>query len=151
MCHKKQLRSKVFIESHAPPYAMHRGIDATQKAVETFFYWTTLRRDVDTFVRTCITCQKVKFDRQKAPGLLQPLPVPNRPWQSIAMDFIFDLPRTQLGSDGIRTIICRFCKQAHFIPVRKKIKPENMVRMFMTNVFKFHGMPESINVIEIRE
>ncbi|MCO5614399.1 hypothetical protein L7F22_068680 [Adiantum nelumboides] len=59
-------------------------------------YWPALRRDVDAFVRECMICQKVKFDRQKAPGLLQPLPIPDKPWESIAMDFIFDLPRTQI-------------------------------------------------------
>ncbi|MCO5595720.1 hypothetical protein L7F22_049766 [Adiantum nelumboides] len=60
------------------------------------------------------------------------------------MDFIFDLPRTPTGNDGIWTIICRFNKQAHFVPVRKKIKSEHMVKLFMHNVFKYHGMPQSI-------
>ncbi|MCO5602273.1 hypothetical protein L7F22_056402 [Adiantum nelumboides] len=124
-------------ESHVPPYAGHRGINATVKAVETFFYWPTLRRDVDAFVQECITCQKVKFDKQKAPGLLQPLPIPDKPWESIAMDFIFDLSRTQTGNDGIWTIICRFSKQAHFIPVRKKRKSHQMARLFMSNIFKW--------------
>ncbi|MCO5593692.1 hypothetical protein L7F22_047709 [Adiantum nelumboides] len=105
LCVTRPLRRKVMKESHVPPYAGHRGIDATVKAVETFFYWPTLRRDVDVFVRECITCQKVKFDRQKAP---------------------------------------RFSKQAHFIPVRKKIKPDQMARLFMSNIFKYHGMPQSI-------
>ncbi|MCO5594529.1 hypothetical protein L7F22_048561 [Adiantum nelumboides] len=86
----------------------------------------------------------VKFDKQKAPGLLQPLPIPDKPWESIAMDFIFDLPRTQTRNDGIWTITCRFSKQAHFIPVRKKIKPDQMARLFMSNIFKYHGMPQSI-------
>ncbi|MCO5588027.1 hypothetical protein L7F22_041981 [Adiantum nelumboides] len=144
LCVTRPLRRKVMEESHVPPYAGHCGIDATVKAVETFFYWPALRRDVDVFVRECIICQKVKFDRQKAPGLLQPLPIPDKPWESIAMDFIFDLPRTQTGNDGIWTIICRFSKQAHFIPVRKKIKPDQMACLFMSNVFKYHGMPQSI-------
>ncbi|MCO5557995.1 hypothetical protein L7F22_011569 [Adiantum nelumboides] len=87
---------------------------------------------------------KVKFDRQKAPGLLQPLPIPDKPWESIAMDFIFDLPRTPTGNDGIWTIICRFNKQAHFVPVRKKIKSEHMVKLSMHNIFKYPGMPQSI-------
>ncbi|MCO5568715.1 hypothetical protein L7F22_022414 [Adiantum nelumboides] len=33
LCVTKQLRPKVLVESHAPPYAGHRGIDATVKAV----------------------------------------------------------------------------------------------------------------------
>ncbi|MCO5592007.1 hypothetical protein L7F22_046000 [Adiantum nelumboides] len=131
-------------KSHVPPYAGHRGIDATVKAVETFFYWPTLRRDVDAFVRECIICPKVKFDRQKALGLLQPLPIPDKPWESIGMDFIFDLSRMQTENDGIWTIICRFSKHAHFIPVRKKIVPDQMARLFMSNIFKYHGMPQSI-------
>ncbi|MCO5586450.1 hypothetical protein L7F22_040390 [Adiantum nelumboides] len=88
--------------------------------------------------------KQVKLDRQKAPGLLQPLPISDKPWESIAMDFIFDLPRTPTGNDGIWTSICRFSKQAHFVPVRKKIKSEHMVKLFMHNIFKYHGMPQSI-------
>ncbi|MCO5597393.1 hypothetical protein L7F22_051469 [Adiantum nelumboides] len=101
---------------------------------------------------------KVKFDRQKAPGLLQPLytfvrlefiqsyklPIRDKPWESIAMNFTFNLPKTLTGNDGIWTIICRFSKQAHFIPVRKKIKPDQMARLFISNIFKYHGMPQSI-------
>ncbi|MCO5553245.1 hypothetical protein L7F22_006766 [Adiantum nelumboides] len=60
------------------------------------------------------------------------------------MDFIFDLRRTPTGNDGIWTIICRFSKQAHFVPVRKKIKSEHMVKLFMHNIFKYQGMPQSI-------
>ncbi|MCO5577093.1 hypothetical protein L7F22_030915 [Adiantum nelumboides] len=144
LCVTKQFRPKVFIECHAPPYAGHRGIDATVKAVDTFFYWPTLRRDVYAFVRSYLVCQKVKFDRQKAPGLLQPLPFPDKPWESIAMDFIFDLPRTPTGNDAFWTFICRFSKQAHFFLVRKKIKSEHMVKLFMHNIFKYHEMPQSI-------
>ncbi|MCO5611120.1 hypothetical protein L7F22_065370 [Adiantum nelumboides] len=133
LCVPKQLQPKVLIECQAPPYAGHRGIDATVKAVDTFFYWPTLRQDVDAFVRSCLVCQMVKFDRQKAPGLLKPLPIPDKPWESIAM-----------GNDGIWTIICRFSKQAHFVPVRKKIKSKHMVKLFMHDIFKYHGMPQSI-------
>ena len=57
-----------------------------------------------------MTCQKVKFDRGKAPGLLQPLPVPTAPWESISMDFIFGLPKSIHGNTGIWTIVDRFSK-----------------------------------------
>lgn len=38
LCITKQLWPKVLSESHDPPYARHRGIEATVKAVEHFFY-----------------------------------------------------------------------------------------------------------------
>ena len=119
-CVTKPLRAKVLEERYMPWYAHHRGIEATVKAVEKYFYQASLRQDVDKFVKVCLICQKVKYDRQKTPGSLQPLQIPNRPQQSIAMDFDFDLPRTQIGHDGIQIIIHRFSKQAHFIPVSIK-------------------------------
>lgn len=81
---------------------------------------------------------------KKTPGLLHQLPIPDKPWESISMDFVFDLPRTHTGNDGIWTIVDRFSKPAHFIPVRKKIKAEHMVKLFMHNIFNYHGLPSSI-------
>ncbi|MCO5605039.1 hypothetical protein L7F22_059216 [Adiantum nelumboides] len=60
------------------------------------------------------------------------------------MDFIFDLPRTQNGHDGIWTFIDRFSKQAHFIPVKKTVKPDHLARLFVAQIFRLHGMPEMI-------
>ncbi|MCO5596548.1 hypothetical protein L7F22_050613 [Adiantum nelumboides] len=125
-------------------YAGHRGIDSTIKALEMYFVWPSLRKDTESFVRSCLICQRVKYDRGKAYGLLQPLPIPTAPWESIAMDFIFGLSKTSSGNEGIWTIVDRFSKQAHFIPVRKQITVEQMAKIFLVPVFKYHGMPRSI-------
>ncbi|MCO5596744.1 hypothetical protein L7F22_050813 [Adiantum nelumboides] len=60
------------------------------------------------------------------------------------MDFIFDLPRTPTGNDGIWTIIYGFNKRAQFVPLGKKIKSKHTVKLFMHSIFKYHGMPQSI-------
>ena len=60
------------------------------------------------------------------------------------MDFIFELPTLRNGNDGIWTIIDRFSKQAHFLPVKKIIKAGHMAKVFSTQIFKHHGMPKSI-------
>ena len=73
LCITKNLRDKVMHESHVPPYAGHRGIQATTQAIETYFYWPNMRKDIHTYVEQCLICQKVKYDRGKAPGLLQHL------------------------------------------------------------------------------
>ena len=39
LCVTQPLREKVMNESHAPPYAGHRGIQTTFKAIEMYYYW----------------------------------------------------------------------------------------------------------------
>ena len=87
---------------------------------------------------------KGEDDRHKAPCLLMPLLIPHVLWESLAMDFIFELPRLRNGNDGIWTIIDRFSKQAHFLPVKKTIKVDHMAKVFLAQIFKHHGMPKSI-------
>ncbi|MCO5562083.1 hypothetical protein L7F22_015709 [Adiantum nelumboides] len=140
----KDMRGKVMSESHEPPYAGHRGIQPTTKAIELYFYWPHMRQDIEDYVSKCIVCQKVKYERGKPSGLLQPLPIPDAPWQSISMDFIFGLPISIQGNNGIWTIVDRFSKQAHFLSVKKTIKAKNMATMFISQIFKYHGMPSSI-------
>ncbi|MCO5579392.1 hypothetical protein L7F22_033247 [Adiantum nelumboides] len=60
------------------------------------------------------------------------------------MDFIFDLPRTQSGRDGICTIIDRFSKQSHFVPMKKTVKPDHLTQLFVAQIFRLHGMAETI-------
>ena len=100
ICVAQPLRRKVMEEVHASPYAGHRGILTTTEALERYFFWPTLRADIEQYVRECLVCQKVKYDRHKPPGQLQPLPIPDGLWESIAMDFIMDLPRTQADNDA---------------------------------------------------
>jgi len=44
------------------------------------------------FVRSCPKCQQNKASRHQPYGLSSPLGLPYAPWQSIAMDFITELP-----------------------------------------------------------
>src|SRR3979490_3620308 len=56
-----------------------------------------------------------KSQRHQPYGLLKQLPIPERPWNSISMDFIKKLPPST-GYDTILVIIDRLTKQSVFIP-----------------------------------
>ncbi|OQE27207.1 hypothetical protein PENNAL_c0986G00585, partial [Penicillium nalgiovense] len=40
----------------------------------------------------------------RTPGLLHPLPIPERPWQHIAMDFR-SFPRDRYGYDAVYVVV----------------------------------------------
>ncbi|KAL0202703.1 hypothetical protein M9458_000721, partial [Cirrhinus mrigala] len=79
----------------------HPGIEATLHLLNKCFWWPSLHSDTITFIRNCSVCNTTKVPRQLPAGLLQPLPVPKRPWSHIAVDFITDLP----SSNGHTTIL----------------------------------------------
>jgi hypothetical protein len=100
--------------------------------------------DVEKYVKSCDKCQRNKVINDKPTGLLQPLPVPTRPWESISLDFVTHLPITSTGMDAIMVVVDRFSKQAHFIPTTSKADAATTARLFLTNVYRLHGLPRSI-------
>ena len=55
------------------------------------------------------------MERKKSTGLLQSLPVPEKPWVSTSRDFISGLPKVN-GMGSIMVVVDRFSKCAVFIP-----------------------------------
>ena len=66
-------------------------------------------KDVKLPVQCCEVCQRVKVSTSKLAGLLQPLPVPDKPWFDISMDFIEGLPKSH-GYEVIFVVVDRLTK-----------------------------------------
>lgn len=138
------LRKRVLHTAHDLPSAGHQGIKRTLEVLQRDYFWPKMRRDVQDYVQTCETCQKIKPDNRPVQGLLQPLPIPNRPWVDISMDLITRLPRTRSGKTAILVVIDRYSKMAHFIPTTNQINAERLASLLWVHVVKYHGIPRTI-------
>ena len=88
-------------------------------------------------------CQRSKTIRHKKFGLLEPIDVPMRLWNAISMDFMAGLPES-LGYTKIWAIVDRFSKMAHFIPLTTEVPIKELALIFLQNIWRLHGLPESI-------
>ncbi|CAI7878198.1 unnamed protein product [Closterium sp. NIES-54] len=77
-------------------------------------------------------------------GLLQPLPVPEQPWQVVSLDFITGLPSTSRGHDSILVVIDKFSKMGHFIPTNATATAEATARLFFDRIITIHGIPATL-------
>ena len=76
-------------------------------------------------------------------GPLQNLEVPHQVWDDIAMDFIEGLPKVG-GKSVILTVVDRFSKYAHFIPLAHPYTATSVALSFFNDIVRLHGLPRSI-------
>jgi len=103
------------------------------------YWWYGLKRDVAEYVAICDTCQRVKAERQRPVGLLEPMEIPEWKWEEVGMDFIVGLPQTQKGYDAIWVIMDRLTKVAHFIPIKTTYFGAKLVELYMERIVCLHG------------
>ena len=95
------------------------------------------------YVEGCDQCQRMKNRMEMLAGKLRPNQVPERPWQHISVDFITKLLVSK-GHDSILVVCNRFSKMSHFVAITEKTTAEGLARLFRDNVWKLHGLPESV-------
>jgi len=92
-------------------------------------------------------CKTTKDDNRRPADLLLSLPIPDRPWVSVRMDFIGPLPRLGYNSkeyDYLMVIIDLFSSQVHLVPMTVIITTKGIAWLYLKEVVHLHGLPDSI-------
>ena len=140
----REIQRKLLHEMHDAPTGGHLGGRKTVHKMQGICWWLGMRRDIEDYVRGCVVCASTKSSQQLPAGLLQPLPIPHRPWETISIDFVGPLPRTSDYYDFILVVIDKFTKMGHFIPTTTNVTAGKTAKLLIDNVFKLHGLPQSI-------
>lgn len=99
-----------------------------------------MEEDTKGFIAACQICSQHKTARHAPSGLLQPLPIPHRPWSHVSLDFVTGLPPSE-GNATILTIVDRFSKSAQFVPLPKLPSAKETAELMLHHVFRLHGIP----------
>jgi transposase InsO family protein len=136
-------KGKFFKSTYDSYIGGHVRIQNTYRRLKAHFYWPFMKKLVQEIVQHCDICKQAKVERVPYPGLLQALPVPRGPWQDITMDFMEGLPRSE-GKETIMVIVDRFTKYVYFITLAHPFTVEEVAKIFLDHIYKFHGLPATI-------
>ncbi|KAD3067765.1 hypothetical protein E3N88_35645 [Mikania micrantha] len=137
------LRLKLLQEAHDTLSSGHGGFLKTYKRLSTRYYWPKMKNDIRLFVQQCVVCQQQKYQALSPAGLLQPLPIPERIWEDVSMDFIVGLPPSN-RADTILVVVDRLSKYAHFMCLSHPYTAKHVAAVFCKEVIRLHGFPRSI-------
>ncbi|QRV90335.1 Retrovirus-related Pol polyprotein from transposon [Ceratobasidium sp. AG-Ba] len=144
LCIPKTLVPEVIQEAHElATEGAHAGYARTYNRLCATYYWPNMADSVEVFTKTCDVCQKTKPRRHGKQGYLQPIPIPEQPFEVITVDFIMDLPESS-GYNSILVIVDKLTRYAHFIPCHTHINEIDSAKLFRDHIWSHYGLPRQI-------
>ena len=129
---------------HDHPLLGHFGQNHTIELIQCEYTWPGIHTYVKDYIKSRMACAWAKTPPHHQPyGMLKQLPVPNRPWNSISMDFIEQLPFSS-GFTAILVVIDQLSKQAIFNPTHDTITSPELTQLFLLHIFAKHGVPAHV-------
>jgi hypothetical protein len=118
--------------------------DATYAILSRRFFWPRAAKDIRRFLRNCTVCGRSIVWRDTKYGLLKPLPIPERIWADILMDFITDLPLSKEDqATNILVITDRLTKGVILVGM-VETTAERVATAFLTYFYMHYGLPLAI-------
>jgi hypothetical protein len=95
----------------------------------------------------CIPCQQNKNGRNAKQGIMHPVPIPERRFGTISVDFVTGLPLSYTGHDAVMTITDKYSKIVRLVPLKfgsSASSSRRIARLFVDNWWRDHGIPTCI-------
>jgi hypothetical protein len=120
---------KLIWEAHYSRVVGHFSVKNIVAMLQKHFYWSKLRQEVSKYIRSFTAYVIAKLTTKKQ-GLYTPLPTPDRPWESISMDYMSGLPSTKMGNDCVFVVVDLFSKMEIMVACKKSITAEATAKLF---------------------
>ncbi|KAK3550863.1 hypothetical protein QTP70_006409 [Hemibagrus guttatus] len=138
-----QFRTQEMRWVHEAPSSGHPGVRRSTQLIRRRFWWPSLALEVERYVQACPSCTQARTSHQLPEGLLEPLPIPQRPWSHLSVDFLTDLPVSG-GYTAVLVVVDRFSKGCKLIPLKGLPSAMQTAEALFVHVFRNFGLPEDI-------
>ena len=139
----EELRVEVIQLYHDVPAAGHGGRWKTVELVTRNYWWPGVMRNIGRYMEGCDLCQRMKNRTEELAEKLKLSEMLEKPWTHLTVDFITKL-LVVAGKDAILVVYNWLSKMTHFVATTEGTTAEGLVRLFRNNVWKLHGLPESM-------
>ena len=127
---------------HDHVLAAHFGFQRTYDRIRQRYFWKGMYKDVDNWVRSCISCSQRKTHRHKVLTPMVTMKVPE-PFQRVSVDVLGPLPITLSGN---RHVLCftDHCTRWPILVPLPETSATTVARAFFDQVICLHGCPETL-------
>ena len=137
---------ELMAQFHNSPTAGHPGRDNMLILVSQHYWWPGMNAWIEWYIAGCAQCQqsKIRTMKKKTPLYCIPGDLLMRPFNTITLDLITQLPKAN-EYDMILTIIDQGCSRATiFIPCRTTITREGIAMLYLKHLFPWFGVPSKV-------
>lgn len=140
-----RLRTALLKLNHDHPEGGHLSWVKFYDKMWRRFYWKGMSRWCQEYVKTCDICQRMKESTLALPGLISPLPRPDRPFGWITMDLIVGLPPSSTsGSTSIIVFVCRLSKRVLMKALTPPATGKKIMEAYRELVYRHRGLADTI-------
>jgi len=138
----RKLRTSLIQATHDSLVHVHPGREGLYAILARQYFWPKMGDEIRTFVRNCDSCSSNKAWRTRRQGFLKPLPIPDRVWSEISIDFVTDLPESK-GCTTMVVITDRLSKGV-IAGGLQNLTVEALVEWFLWAYYPYHFLPTAI-------
>ena len=119
--HDPEEKIKILNKFHNDPIlGGHAGISRLLSKIRRYYTWRNMSKDVREYVKNCESCKRNKVDKKFIEQLVL-TPTPTEAFDTVQIDTVGPLPKTNNGNEYLVTIICDLTKFLIAVPIPNKL------------------------------
>ncbi|KAI2653690.1 Transposon Ty3-G Gag-Pol polyprotein [Labeo rohita] len=121
----------------------HPDSHETLSLITNRYWWPGMIQEVKRYVKGCLVCFTSLTSRNLPAGKLVPLPIPQRPWSHIGIDFLSDLPRSN-SNTCVLLVVVDFRRPVSYYLSRGLPTALETAKHLFQHVFRHFDLPKDI-------